>query len=606
MSNELILSLGWTLLHSLWQIGLLGLCTLGLERLFRQYSAQVRHQLLLFMLGGMVLVCAFTLFQEWRHFTQIQHLAPNFGQGAAAVNPSVLNSPHNPGVEPAPVPVLLKVKIWVENHLLWLVALWLLGMAYFSVRFSWNYRALHQLRRQSLSLNDAQLLSIIHPIQQSLGLLQKIHFYVHPSLPSPLTFGYFRPVILLPAALLCQTPPDLLEALLRHELIHIRRADFLINLALSVIQILFFYHPLIWMLTHRIQELREEACDADVLDSGCNNLTYAEALLHLQKLNHHQNIPLVMQAQNQPSHFAHRVKQILRRANPATSSRLLVPKSWLSAGLGLLLAIILSIGAFATPKKQVASSIPSSTVQEFALDARKTEVQTINLPAPPTKLKPKAKKQEAQLLLPAPTLVDTPPKLKIETMRDKILFLGENEISVSVSGVLAEQIKLSSSGVLIESLGNGQFKAYARQIGKMVIRVNTPDYYWDVEFLVILPDPVATLDNFTSIGGEIPISSFRESKGVDPKLPPLSSDYNAVKCEILGFNCIYIPREKDPIQVSNPGGLFIPKALNLVQTVNVNDQIIFDNIRAKCPGDETGRKINNMAFKIVADPEKKE
>lgn len=604
MSNELILSLGWTLLHSLWQIGLFGLCMLGLERLLRSYSAQLRHQLLLLMLGVTVLVCAITLFQEWQHFTQIRYLLMNTKEGAGQTNLNILQLNPSSLLSPAPLPLLWRCKIWVENHLFWLVVVWMSGMLYFSLRFGWNYWALQRLRQQSAVLQEPQLLTLIKKIQGGLSLHKKVRFYVHPSINSPLTFGYFRPVILVPAALLCQTSPDLLEALLRHELIHIRRADFLVNLLLSLVQIFFFYHPMIWIITRRIQELREEACDADVLDSGCNKLIYAEALLHLQKLNHHQNIPLVMQAQNQPSHFAWRVKQILLRANPAPSSRFLVPKSWLSAGLGLLLVTILSIAAIAAPKKQVAPNTPSSPAKELALDTRKTEVQTINLPAPPAKLKPKAKKQETKLLPPAPTPVDTPLKLKIETMRDKTLFLGENKISVAVSGVLAEQIKLSSSGVLIENLGNGQFKAYPRQIGKMVIRVTTPNYYWDVEFLVVLPDPVATLDNFNSIGGEIPISSFRESKGVDPKLPPLSSDYSAVKCEILGFNCIYIPKEKDPIQVSNPGGLFIPNALNLVQAVNVNDQIIFDNIRAKCPGDEKGRKINNMSFKIVADPEK--
>lgn len=611
MSNELILSLGWALLHSLWQIGLLGLGTLGLERLLRRYSAQVRHQLLLFMLSGLVLACAFTLFQEWRYFAQIRHLVPNFQEGAGQTNPSVLSLKPSPLLHGlAPLPFLLRCKIWVEQYLFWIVALWLLGIVYFSMRFSWNYWALQRLQKQSSALEDASLLNTTARIQQSLGLRKSIRFCLHPTLHSPLTFGYFRPVVLLPFSLICQTSPTLLEALLRHELIHIRRADFLTNLLLSATQILFFYHPMIWVLSRRIQELREEAYDEAVLDSGCNKLVYAEALLLLQKLNHHKNIPLVMQAQNHPSHFAKRVKQILRQAKPSAAPYSLVPQSWLGAGLGLALAVILSITAIAAPKKQDPTSAPIVPTKPIALDIPQSEVKPIELPGP--KVKTEAPKQRPSLKQAVTPPVDTPPAkpispaLKMVTLRDKTLFVGENNISVTVSGVLAEQIKLSSTNIFIDNLGPGQFKAYANKIGKVIIKVTTPDYYWDVEFIVILPDPVAVLGGVGIIGGEIPVSSIRESKGIDPKLPPLSSDYAEVKCEILGFNCIYIPKEKDPIQILNPGGLFTPKALDQIQTVNVNDQIIFDNIRAKCPGDDKGRKINNIAFKIVADPEKKE
>jgi beta-lactamase regulating signal transducer with metallopeptidase domain len=610
MSNALILSLGWALLHSFWQIGLLGLCALSLERLLRHYSAKLRHQIMLFMLGGMVLACVVTLFQEWQHFAQAQQFVTNPVQETLANNKSTVDLALSQNVQMKPLPLLLCCKIWVEARLYWFVTLWLLGIFYFSLRFSWNYRAMKQLYKQSSRLEDAVLLGIIGNIHQSLGLRKMVRFYIHPTLCSPLTFGYFRPVVLLPAALICQVQPDLLEALVRHELIHVRRSDFLINLFLSLTQILFFYHPMIWVITRRIQELREEACDASVVASGCNNLIYAEALIQLQRLHHHQNIPLVMQAQNHSSHFAWRVKQILRQTPADTASQFLVPKSWLGSCLGIAFAIILTITAIAAPQKQPGALKPISSLKSPVLDAQKAEVKPISLVGTTEKSVAPQKKQQLKLI---PTAVDTPPakpsqpELKMVTLRDKTLFLGENTINVTVSGVLAEQIKLSSANLFFENLGKGQFKTYASQTGKVVIRVTTPDYYWDVEFLVILPDPVATLGGVDYIGGSIPLSTIRASKGIEPKLPPAySNDYANVECEILGFNCIYIPREKDPIQLTNPGGAFLPKALDLVQAVNVNDQIIFDNIRAKCPGDEKGRKINNIAFKIIADPEKKE
>lgn len=608
MNDALILSLGWTLLHSLWQIGLLGLCTLGLERLLRTYSAQLRHQVILFMLGGMVLASAYTLFLEWRYFAEVQHLAPNL---TADFSPNATNPVHTHSIDSGqtPVPFLQRCKSWIESHLYWLVSIWVLGTAFFSLRFAWNYLALTVLRRKSSSIVDPQILQLMQQVKTSLGLRQKIGFYSSSTLSSPLTFGHFFPVVILPVALLCQTPPALLEALIRHELIHIRRADFLVNLLLALLQILFFYHPLIWVLSRRIQELREEACDEAVLLSGCHKLVYAEALLYLQRLHHHQNIPLVMQAQNHASHFATRIKQILLQASPSTVNQFLVPKSWLSSSLGIALAIILTITAIAAPQKQIITSAPVTPLKSPVLDARKSEVQPISLAG--TNAKPSVTRKKQQLKL-IPTAVDTPPakpsqpELKMVTLRDKTLFLGENTISVTISGILAEEIELSSSNIVIETMGKGQFKAFANRTGKVVIRVEAPNYYWDVEFTVVLPDPVAMLSGFDYMNGEIPVSTIKESKGIDPKLPQLPNDYASVKCEILGFNCILVPREKDPIQLTNPGGAFLPKAIDLIQAINVNDQIIFDNIRAKCPGDEKGRKINNMAFKIIADPEKKE
>lgn len=707
MNDALILSLGWTLLHSLWQIGLLGLCTLGLERLLRTYSAQLRHQVILFMLGGMVLASAYTLFLEWRYFAEVPHLAPNLTTDFSSNSDNPVYT-HSIDSSQTPVPFLQRCKWWIESHLYWLVSIWVLGTAFFSLRFAWNYLALTVLRRKSSSIVDPQVLQLIQEVKTSLGLRQKIRFYSSPTLSSPLTFGHFFPVVILPVSLLCQTPPALLEALIRHELIHIRRADFLVNLLLALLQILFFYHPLIWLLSRRIQELREEACDEAVLLSGCNKLAYAEALLHLQRLHHHQNIPLVMQAQNHASHFATRVRQIL--AGPTATKPQLFTQHWSSAVL-LMPLLLLALGLFAPvaqaekklpapkvkptfvlpekPKTAAAKTTtkplvkdpetispttivenPPQSITTTALDSlpqsnndavlsvaadrmnvlymgidNPISVAISGVPADQVKVSSRdvrlietgkgkfiakaARPGKATILveapnyrqevefrvkpIPDPVAVDTPPaqpsqpELKIVTLRDKTLFLGENTISVAVSGVLAEQIKLSSANLFFENLGKGQFKTYARQTGKMVIRVTTPDYYWDVEFLAILPDPVATLSGVDYIGGSIPVSTIRSSKGIEPKLPPAySNDYANAKCEILGFNCIYVVKEKDPIQLSNPGGAFLPKALDLIQAINVNDQIIFDNIRAKCPGDEKGRKLNNVAFKIVADPEKKE
>lgn len=618
MSNVLIQALGWTLLHSVWQIGLIGLFTLGLERLLRPYPAQLRHNLLLLLLGGMVLVSALTLWEEWRYFASIPQFTATSHtlQTTAGMALNDLEFREQSPIQ-TPASLFLRSKIWLETHLSFLVWCWALGIAVFSLRLVWNYLALARLRRNSIQIKDAQLDHLLHKVASAIGLRRQVSLRLSTQVQSPLTFGFFVPIVLFPVALIAQTPPALLEALLRHELIHIRRADFLINLGLAFLQILFFYHPLIWVITSRVQELREEACDAEVLDSGCNNLLYAEALLQLQKLNHHQNIPLVMQAQNPSSHFAMRLRQIMLRSGQAPIRQYSLSRALSGMVLLLLLLTGFSLGSIAATKQiNVARILPLPNMKKSP-NARRPDYKrssqnkaTLFIPKPNPALVPQKHKATnsniSSVSSPAPK--DTTPvkpaehTLKIATFRDKTLFLGDlNPITVSITGFIPEQIKLHSTDVEITALEKGKFNAKATRIGKAVIIVETPTLRWEIEFNVVYPDPIATLGNADFIGGELNVSALRQLKGIDPKLPP---NFPEVKCEILGFNLIYVLPQKDPILQINPGGLFGPKVLEIVQQADANSYFILDNIRAKCPGDETGRKINNIAVKVVADPPK--
>ncbi len=616
MSNAFIQALGWTLLHSVWQIGLIGLFTLGLERLLRPYPAQLRHNLLLLMLGGMVLVSALTLWEEWRYFASIPQFTETRHtlQTTAGMALNDLEFREQSPIQ-TPASLFLRSKIWLETHLSFLVWCWALGIAVFSLRLVWNYLALARLRRSSIQIKDAQLDQLLHKVALAIGLRRQVSLRLSTQVQSPLTFGFFVPIVLLPIALVAQTPPALLEALLRHELIHIRRADFLINLGLAFLQILFFYHPLIWVVTRRVQELREEACDTEVLDSGCNNLLYAEALLQLQKLNHHQNIPLVMQAQNPSSHFAMRLRQIMLRPNQVNNRK--YSRAMSGSILLLMLLLVVALGAFTTPIQVqmenpvrdpvVKNEIPKPKNRTAATShntAKKSEPILIieNKPA-------EATNGEVPITMIEELTVDSIPTvasdavLSVAADRMNVLYMGiDNPISVALSGVPAEQVTASSRDVRLQAVGKGKYIVRAGRPGKAVIVVEAPNYRQEVEFRVkSIPDPVAVLEKIGTTGGSVFLSSVKEMKGLDLKLFGFDMD---AQCSILGFNFIYVEPNANPGQSANPGPIFNDKSLSFIQQAKVGDQMIFDNIRAKCPGDEAGRKLNNIAVKIVADPPK--
>ena len=109
----------------------------------------------------------------------------------------------------------------------------------------------------------------------------------------PAVVGVLRPMILLPPSLLTGLSPTDVEAILIHELAHIRRWDLLINLAQRIIEALLFVHPVVWYISHRISVERENACDDLVLASGWSSSDYVGALLSMAELcARRQNVPI--------------------------------------------------------------------------------------------------------------------------------------------------------------------------------------------------------------------------------------------------------------------------------------------------------------------------
>lgn len=176
-----------------------------------------------------------------------------------------------------------------------------------------------------------------------------------------------------------------------------------------------------------------------------------------------------------------------------------------------------------------------------------------------------------------------------------VFYIGvDNPVSVVAAGVSTNSLRVSGSGVSLSG-GGGKYTARVSTPGRATVTVSGEGLKATAfEFRVKpIPDPVAKINNST--GGEIGNGVLKAQGGVIPVLE--NFDFEA-RCDILGFNVIYIPRRQDPIQVSNPGGAFGGPARNAINQAKPGDQYIFDNIRAKCPGDAAGRKINNISFKV--------
>jgi D-alanyl-D-alanine endopeptidase (penicillin-binding protein 7) len=170
------------------------------------------------------------------------------------------------------------------------------------------------------------------------GIGRHVRLRIVDSLASPVTAGWWRPVVLVPAALVTGMPPQLLEALLEHELGHVRRHDYLVNLAQNVIEALLFYHPAVWWISRRIRQEREQIADDFAARRLGDPRRLARALSELERLqfSHH-----LAQAASGGDLMA-RIRRLVRPDPHALDWRAAIPV------LGLVLACAASAHAFST------------------------------------------------------------------------------------------------------------------------------------------------------------------------------------------------------------------------------------------------------------------
>ncbi|MBZ5617657.1 MAG: M56 family metallopeptidase [Acidobacteriia bacterium] len=172
---------------------------------------------------------------------------------------------------------------WLAAWQSWAVPAWSLGVLLFSIRLAWGCRQVSSLRRRG-SPAEAPVVAIVATLGARLGLARPVRVLMTAVADGPSVVGWIRPAILLPSATFLGLTPEQLEAVLAHELAHIRRHDYLVNVLQILAETLLFYHPAVWWISARIRRERELCCD-DLAVSSCGDaLCYARALTKIERL----------------------------------------------------------------------------------------------------------------------------------------------------------------------------------------------------------------------------------------------------------------------------------------------------------------------------------
>lgn len=360
-THPLVRALGWALIHSLWQGVLLAVLALGALHLARHRSSEWRYALALGFLGMLVVTVVGTL--VW-----VSHGGESMPALEAALSVPMGEGQGALGWMP-------RLRGFITPWMPWLTLAWSLGVLLKLVHMGRSLAWLYGPCLTHLKPPPGEWTQRFASLQRQCRVKGPVRLGISHQVDSLMVLGWLKPVVLIPAAALLALTPEALEALLIHELAHIRRGDFLANLLQSLAESLLFYHPAVWWLSRRIRQEREHCCD-DAAAQACGDpLLYASALVDLEALRT-QPFPITdLAPAASGGRLMHRIQRLVRpRLSHHTPSPLLafVPVLLLVTTLG---TVTLTASNPAPPTKSSATKSVSHEPRDVEFKQVRVKVQ---------------------------------------------------------------------------------------------------------------------------------------------------------------------------------------------------------------------------------------
>src|SRR5690349_14327353 len=345
ISPELLQALGWTLLHFVWQGAALAALFAVADTLSRQASTRYALAVITLVLMMAAPVITFT------ELTRQKDPAARYGAqraSASAVKPvqgvSVAARPRAPAPETAPSQ---------PAAILWFVEVWFLGVVLLSLRTAGGLFLIERMRRKEIKPVGRELYLKCIALQLRMGFERVIRYCECDRLDAPAAFGWIRPVVLLPVQALSGLTEDQIEAVIAHELAHIRRLDGFVNLFQIGVETLLFYHPAVWWVSQRIRIEREHCCDDEAVALCGDAVNYARALTQMEEW---RTAPSLMMAANR-SPLSQRVVRLLGLEGPTAKFRV----AGMAVGVVCLAGAMLAGNAFLAVAHAALGSKASAT-----------------------------------------------------------------------------------------------------------------------------------------------------------------------------------------------------------------------------------------------------
>ncbi|HET7231303.1 MAG TPA: M56 family metallopeptidase [Longimicrobium sp.] len=366
MDSPVLHAIGWALVHSLWQCAALALMLrIGL-RMSRSAPATHRYALacatLVLMLGttaATAIVAARGL--DGTAVERVVRAGPAPADRQPAAVPSIGEAAEPLG-EVRPRRVAVRTgwfdgsawRVEVERFLPWLVAAWLAGVALLSTRLLGAWTRVRRLLRVGTAPAPEPVRRLVRRLARELGVAWPVEVLTSAAVHVPTVVGWIRPVILLPLSALTGIAPRYLELLLLHELAHVRRHDYLVNLLQAAAETLLFHHPAVWYVGRRIRAEREHCCD-DVAARFGTVREYIAALATMEEVRRGELLAVAADGGSLLGRVLRLAERPARTGSPARAA---------GAALGLLITALLAFTALgAAPERARAAGTPAASAR---------------------------------------------------------------------------------------------------------------------------------------------------------------------------------------------------------------------------------------------------
>ena len=278
-------SLGWALINSLWQMALLWVIYQFISVSFQKLKASQRTSL--------AILLTFSGF-AWFVYTLIDSFVSNTNSITSFYNSGIINDGSWNYFAGKILPYAAIAYLLILAAPVWL--------------FIRNYRFVHFIRTNGLKKIDVDWKLYLKRTAAAMGITREVKIWLSEWVTSPVTIGYLKPIILIPVAAINNLTPHQVEAVILHELSHIHRYDYFVNLIISFIRTILYFNPFVKLLVKTIEKEREHSCDEMVLQFQYKPGEYASALLRLEQSKQRQ---MVMAFAGKNADLLHRIESIL-------------------------------------------------------------------------------------------------------------------------------------------------------------------------------------------------------------------------------------------------------------------------------------------------------
>jgi beta-lactamase regulating signal transducer with metallopeptidase domain len=311
-------ALGWTLLHFLWEGALIAFLLAGALAFLRRGSSRSRYAA---SCAAMVLMltCASATFLELTHTP-----TPGSHTATAPLNPNPATD-----IRGSDGPSLASA---VSDYLPALVWAWFGGVIALSIRSLGGWAVAERFARRHTQPAAAIWDEKFAALAKRLRISKPVRLAVSGLAQVPAVVGWMRPIVLVPTSVFTGLTAEQIEALLAHELAHVRRHDYLVNLLQTAAETLFFYHPAMWWVSRKIRDERENCCDDLAVEICGDSMAYVRALTELEQMR--RGTPRLAMAADGGS-LLNRVQRLLG-INPAPGR---APAGWI-ASIGIAVALL--------------------------------------------------------------------------------------------------------------------------------------------------------------------------------------------------------------------------------------------------------------------------